>query len=147
MPTMLLVYHYYQLVYDLVHTVSPSPNQFIVSVSRELKIHMSIENRKYVDSHRERKGEREGESEMIKRKCSRHFTVYIKNIFSKLFIAVDTAKLCKNCMLCCVVVLRQNLAHTRHSCIYNLDNITQNSSQTRAIHFTLQSNRGRGRKE
>lgn len=27
-----------------------------------------------------------------------HFTVYIKNIFSKLFIAVDTAKLCKNCL-------------------------------------------------
>lgn len=85
----------------------------------------SLESSKYIcqlkienmSIHTKRGRERERESEMIKRKCSRHFTVYIKNIFSKLFIAVDTAKLCKNCMLCCVVVLRQNLAHTRHSWI------------------------------
>lgn len=36
--------------------------------------------------------------EKKKHKYAGHFTMYIKNIFSKLFIAVDTAKLCKNCL-------------------------------------------------
>lgn len=34
----------------------------------------------------------------IKKMLATFYTVYIKNIFSKLFIAVDTAKLCKNCV-------------------------------------------------
>lgn len=42
--------HWYIIIISL-QTIFPSPNQFIVSVSRDLIIHMSIENGKYVESN------------------------------------------------------------------------------------------------
>lgn len=53
--------------------ISPSPNQYIVPVPRDLKTHMSIEKYgKYVD--------------VWEKKTHGHFTMYIKNIFSKNYL-------------------------------------------------------------
>lgn len=53
--------------------ISPSPNQYIVPVPRDLKTHMSIEKYgKYVD--------------VWEKKMHGHFTMYIKNIFSKNYL-------------------------------------------------------------
>lgn len=53
--------------------ISPSPNQYIVPVPGDLRIHMSIEKYgKYVD--------------VWEKKTHGHFTMYIKNIFSKNYL-------------------------------------------------------------
>lgn len=79
--------------------IPPSPNQFIVSVSRDVKIHMSIENGKYVGAHqRSDKRTEKQRKKRAKKKVRDTLQCTLKTYFPKLFIGVDTAKLCKNCL-------------------------------------------------